>query len=146
MRKISAALLMFASVLSTALLAGTAPASAAGVKTYYVTVYTANVSGAGTDANIDLTILGDTGTFGPKRLDDKFDNFEAGRTDTFGPFNAQDLGHIGGIWLRKDGSGSAWLPAFVDIYNASDNEHTHCEVNGWYPNGPANRYWDCVNA
>ena len=43
---------------------------------YKVTVYTSNVKGAGTDANVFAEIRGDLGTTGPHKLDDKKNNFE----------------------------------------------------------------------
>jgi lipoxygenase homology domain-containing protein 1 len=38
------------------------------VKEYIIEVYTGNVSGAGTDANVFLTIFGDYGDSGEKQL------------------------------------------------------------------------------
>lgn len=46
---------------------------------YRVTVYTGNKIGAGTDADVFITLYGKHGDSGPIMLDDKKNNFEAGK-------------------------------------------------------------------
>lgn len=46
---------------------------------YKVTVYTGNKRGAGTDADVFITLYGDSGESGAIMLDDKKNNFEAGQ-------------------------------------------------------------------
>jgi hypothetical protein len=50
---------------------------------YQVTVVTSDVRGAGTDADVMLTMVGDKGSAGPFKLDDSKNNLERGQTDTF---------------------------------------------------------------
>lgn len=73
--------------------------------TYRVTVQTGDVKGAGTDANVYLTMFGDKvllslrhflicctkGEHGPIRLDTAKDNFERGKLDVF-HVDCKDLG------------------------------------------------------
>ena len=46
---------------------------------YKVTTYTGNKRGAGTDANVTVTLFGDQGDSGEKPLDNKKNNFEQGK-------------------------------------------------------------------
>jgi hypothetical protein len=46
---------------------------------YRVTVYTGNKRGAGTDADVFITLYGKLGESGAMILDDKKNNFEAGK-------------------------------------------------------------------
>ena len=45
---------------------------------YKVSVYTGNKSGAGTDANVYITLFGENGDSGEKIIDDNKNNFERG--------------------------------------------------------------------
>ena len=42
-------------------------------------VFTGTKSGAGTDANVRITLYGDFGVCGPKVLDNSDNNFESGK-------------------------------------------------------------------
>ena len=46
---------------------------------YKVSTYTGNVRGAGTDANVKITIFGQNGDSGEHCLDNSRNNFEKGR-------------------------------------------------------------------
>ena len=46
---------------------------------YKVTVFTGNKSGAGTDADVFITLFGNQGQTDKTKLDNKKDNFEAGQ-------------------------------------------------------------------
>lgn len=48
-------------------------------RTYIVTIQTGNLRGAGTDANVYITLYGSEGSSGEKRLDNDPANFERGR-------------------------------------------------------------------
>ena len=48
-------------------------------RTYIVTIQTGNLRGAGTDANVYITLRGSEGSSGEKRLDNDPANFERGR-------------------------------------------------------------------
>ena len=45
---------------------------------YKVSVYTGDRSGAGTDANVYITLFGENGDSGEKIIDDNKNNFERG--------------------------------------------------------------------
>lgn len=49
------------------------------MKQYKVTVYTGNKRGAGTDADVFIILYGDLGKSGVILLDNKKNNFEAGK-------------------------------------------------------------------
>jgi hypothetical protein len=46
---------------------------------YKVTVYTGDKRGAGTDANVFITLFGDAGDSGERKLDTSKNNFERGK-------------------------------------------------------------------
>ncbi len=50
------------------------------VSKYKVTVVTADKRGAGTDANVSITLFGESGDSGEKKLDNSKNNFERGRS------------------------------------------------------------------
>jgi hypothetical protein len=54
-----------------------------GLVSYEVRVATSDVRGAGTDADISITLYGDRGDSGPLALASSANDFERGRTDTF---------------------------------------------------------------
>ena len=75
---------------------------------YRVTVITSDRRGAGTDANVHITLFGAAGDSGPRRLENSKNNFERGATDTFeveaaiGPIERLRIGH------DNSGLGPAW--------------------------------------
>jgi len=75
---------------------------------HLIEVTTGDVRGAGTDANVDITLHGTEGTFGPHRLETSANDFERGRVDRFqveclvGRVESLRIGHDG------RGLGSAW--------------------------------------
>jgi hypothetical protein len=71
---------------------------------YRVTVVTGNVRGAGTDANVYLTVVGDKGKVDKVHLDNSKNNFERGRVDVFA-ISSLDLGEIKHIVIEHDGKG-----------------------------------------
>ena len=50
-------------------------------KTYIISTKTGSMRGAGTDANVFITLFGNEGTSGERRLDNDVANFERGRQD-----------------------------------------------------------------
>ena len=46
---------------------------------YLVHIYTGDKWGAGTDANVIITVFGEEGDSGEKKLDNNKNNFESGR-------------------------------------------------------------------
>jgi len=72
--------------------------------TYKVLVTTSDRRGAGTDANVLLTLFGSAGDSGERKLESSGNNFERNQTDTFG-FDCVDLGELQRIIIRHDNSG-----------------------------------------
>jgi lipoxygenase homology domain-containing protein 1 len=92
---------------------------AAATTTYVVSVTTGSVRGAGTDANVTLTLFGVKGDSGPLVLRDSrsFKNkFEQGHTDIF-LLEAMDIGDVKKVRLAHDNSGasSAWFVEKVAV-------------------------------
>lgn len=79
-------------------------------KSYIVTVVTGDVRGAGTQANVFLTLEGSHGNSGERLLDNDKDNFTRGRTDTF-LVPSSHLGSLNKLTLRHDNTGlhPGWL-------------------------------------
>lgn len=87
-------------------------------------VFTGNKSGAGTNANVFLTMFGDKGDSGEHQLsksENHFDKFEKNQVDKFYIENA-DLGKLTKIFIRHDDSGirSDW---FLDRVEINDDLH-----------------------
>ncbi|KAL4225448.1 Lipoxygenase y domain-containing protein 1 [Mactra antiquata] len=71
---------------------------------YKVTVYTGNVRGAGTDANVYIVLFGENGDSGQKFLDDSNNNFERGKSDQF-VIECPCLGRLDRIRIGHDNAG-----------------------------------------
>lgn len=84
---------------------------------------TGDVRGAGTDANVYITLHGSSGVMSDKLLESHPENFERGRTDVF-TVRTQDLGEIERLDLRHDNTGPspAWYIERVSV--------TEDKVNG----------------
>ncbi|MHC5905582.1 PLAT/LH2 domain-containing protein [Streptomyces sp. S6] len=97
---------------------------------YRISVYTGDRSGAGTDANVYITIYGARGVAGPIKLDNSENNFERGKTDRF-TLGLPDVGRVQRINIRHDNSGEkpGWYLNKVTI-----------DVNGDHPKFPCNRW------
>ncbi|XP_052229243.1 lipoxygenase homology domain-containing protein 1-like isoform X2 [Dreissena polymorpha] len=93
-------------------------------KTYTVKVKTGDKSGCGTNANVFLTIAGDKGDTGERKLaksETHMDKFERNQEDVF-KIEAADLGKIYKIRVRHDNSGfsPAWYLEKVEIIDDKD--------------------------
>ena len=95
-------------------------------KKYTVKVYTGDVKGAGTDANVFINIFGSTGNTGERKLlksETHTDKFERGQVDIFA-IEAVDLGKVFKVKIRHDNSmfGPAWFLDKVEVIDPVDNE------------------------
>lgn len=61
--------------------------------TYKIEVFTGDRFGAGTDAEVSIELIGETGKSGLRVLDNANDNFERNKVDVFGVETA-DIGKI----------------------------------------------------
>lgn len=105
----------------------------AGLVPYQVTVVTSDVRGAGTDADVMLTMVGDKGSAGPFKLDDSKNNFERGQTDTF-TVQAREVGALQHIQIscKGGGLGAAWHLAHVTITHPLTQSVTRFDYNNWF--------------
>ncbi|XP_051659728.1 lipoxygenase homology domain-containing protein 1 [Manacus candei] len=96
------------------------------VHTYKITVFTGDIYGAGTDANVFLNIYGDLGDMGERKLsksETNFNKFERGQEDTF-TIEAVDLGIVYKIKIRHDNSmfSPDWFLEKVEILDETTEE------------------------
>ncbi|XP_042187934.1 lipoxygenase homology domain-containing protein 1 [Callorhinchus milii] len=100
---------------------------------YEIIVVTGDVKGAGTDANVFLTIYGTNGNSGCRQLKQKFRNlFERGRTDRF-LLEMLDLGELYRLRAEQDGGGHAagWLLERMEITNIATGVSTIFPCGKW---------------
>jgi len=86
---------------------------------YGFSVKTADKTGAGTDSNITMTIIGDKGQTTAQVVNPLISGnaFERNQTDTFTLSNAADVGTITGLVIQSDGqyAGSAWDLEWITV-------------------------------
>ncbi|XP_063051831.1 lipoxygenase homology domain-containing protein 1 [Engraulis encrasicolus] len=93
---------------------------------YKVSVRTGDTSGAGTDANVFLTVYGDLGDTGERKLrksETNSNKFERGAVDKF-TIEAVDLGLVYKIKIRHDNSmlGADWYLDQVEVVDEDTDE------------------------
>jgi len=100
---------------------------------YNVVVKTGNVRGSGTDANVFLDIVGAKFASGRRKLDNMWNNFESGQTDTFN-IESIDVGEIQKIVLGHDnsGAGPGWFCESVTITNTQTKKDWNFIVQRWF--------------
>lgn len=102
---------------------------------YRVTVRTGDVSGAGTDANIFITINGTKGSISNRALDTAGHNdFERNQSDVYNLNGFPDIGEITSITVRSDdsGLGSGWYVAYIDVYSSKTGQNVRFTCNCWF--------------
>ncbi|XP_013416715.1 lipoxygenase homology domain-containing protein 1 isoform X2 [Lingula anatina] len=107
--------------------------SLANVK-YKIIVKTGDEWGAGTNANVFMTLYGTNGDTGKRQLDQKFrDLFERNQTDEF-EIEVLDLGELTKMRIEHDNSGfrPAWLLEKVEVINQATNKSTIFPCNKWF--------------
>lgn len=100
---------------------------------YEVIVTTGYEPGAGTDANVFVTIFGANGDTGKRELKQKMRNlFERGSTDRFF-LETLELGELRKVRVEHDGSGyySGWLVDKVEVTNTSTGVATIFTCGRW---------------
>ena len=78
-------------------------------------MYTSDLRGAGTDANVTLEMHGKAGSVGETRLDTAANNFERGAKDVF-RVSASDIGELERLVVAHDGSGEALQALALHIF------------------------------
>jgi hypothetical protein len=102
---------------------------------YRVNVYTGNLSplaGAGTDANVYITLYGDKASSDELSLDNAGNNFEQGAVDTFALYLGE-LGNIESIKVRHDNKFPfpGWYLDRVSIRNEDTDQEWTFPCNRW---------------
>jgi hypothetical protein len=96
------------------------PCAANGSVDYEVTIHTADVDEAGTNANVFITLFGQCGESPETELDiDDYDDFERNATDRYLVTANQDLGIITSVKIRHNNSedGSGWMLDYINVKN-----------------------------
>lgn len=91
------------------------------------------MKGAGTDANVFITLYGSNGDSGKRPLTQKFRNlFERGRTDRF-VVEMLDLGELMRVKVEHDNSknSSGWYLECVEITNTANSVTTIFLCGKW---------------
>ncbi|CAL1540914.1 unnamed protein product [Lymnaea stagnalis] len=100
-----------------------------------VTTKTSKEPGSGTDANVTLTVFGNTGDSGPLVLGEKGkEYFEPGRTDQFDIWlDPDEIGTIRKIRLQHDNSGQSpeWRVDQLLMENTDTREKHKFDINRW---------------
>lgn len=99
---------------------------------YKVTVVTGDVPGAGTDANVYLSIYGDVASSTDNRLNSTLASFEKGQTDYF-YLTLPELGNLQKITIYHDNTGVApgWYLDRVIITNSSTSQYWTFSCSCW---------------
>ncbi|KAM4704966.1 oxygen-regulated protein 1 [Rhinophrynus dorsalis] len=102
---------------------------------HLIKVYTGDVTGAGTDANVHIVLFSEQDSFGPVQLTQSLEQqnpFERGKVDTF-KIKTTNLGKISHIEIGHDGKGvgSGWFLDKIEIVNMSTKEETLFSCNRW---------------
>ncbi|XP_016111282.1 lipoxygenase homology domain-containing protein 1 [Sinocyclocheilus grahami] len=101
--------------------------------TYEVHIFTGNMMGAGSDANVFINFYGENGDTGerPLRKSNHLNKFERGQEDTFS-ITAVELGPLKKLRIRHDNSHqSAWYLDRVEIVDTKDDTTYYFPCNRW---------------
>ncbi|XP_004684062.1 PREDICTED: lipoxygenase homology domain-containing protein 1 [Condylura cristata] len=99
---------------------------------YEVKVYTGDVIGAGTDADVVINIFGEYGDTGERRLENEKDNFEKGAEDKF-MLDAPDLGQLMKINIGHNNKGrsAGWFLSKIIIEDIGNKRKYDFPLNRW---------------
>lgn len=94
-------------------------------ESYYFRIHTADISGAGTDSNIYIKLIGANGSTDFMHLTDSGTGNQCERDDTeyYVLTGKQNIGKIKKIQIKKDtaGAGEAWALDYIYLYNKKQN-------------------------
>uniref|UniRef100_A0A8C4ZN74 Lipoxygenase homology PLAT domains 1 n=1 Tax=Gadus morhua TaxID=8049 RepID=A0A8C4ZN74_GADMO len=100
---------------------------------YLVSVFTADMKGSGTDADVFINIFGEFGDTGERRLNSDKDNFERGTEDKF-TIDSPNLGRLRKITIGHNnrGSSAGWFLDKVSVDDMGNKEIYEFPVNQWF--------------
>ena len=100
---------------------------------FVVDVYTGNESGAGTDANVEISITGTEGCIPLKKLDGSGNLFEKGDKDSFTICSEKSIGDVSTIAIKQDGKGafSSWYLKKVVVTDVVSKVQKVFVANRW---------------
>ncbi|MGH0156164.1 UNVERIFIED_CONTAM: hypothetical protein FKN15_047648 [Acipenser sinensis] len=100
---------------------------------YIVSVFTPDIKGSGTDADVFLNIFGENGDTGERRLDNDKNNFERGSEDKF-TIEAPNLGRLRKITIghNNKGSSAGWFLDKVIVDDMGNKAVYEFPVNRWF--------------
>ncbi|XP_018651766.1 putative loxhd1 [Schistosoma mansoni] len=99
------------------------------MNTYEVRITTGDKAYAGTDASVYITLFGENGDSGERKLTKSLthrNKFERGQTDVF-QLEIVDLGKINKVRIRHDNSGvnPSWYLSTIEVFNISKSQSVH---------------------
>jgi len=102
------------------------------IVTYEIHVTTGSKRGAGTDADVRISLLGSLGITADFLLDNDKDNFEAGKVDSF-LIDHLDVGEVQSIRIGHNdkGIGAGWFLLKVEIKNQANGKKWGFPCNMW---------------
>ncbi|XP_075955406.1 lipoxygenase homology domain-containing protein 1 isoform X2 [Anarhichas minor] len=100
---------------------------------YIVSVFTADVKGSGTDADVFINIFGEFGNTGERRLDNDKNNFEKGTEDKF-TMEAPNLGKVRKITIghNNKGTSAGWFVDKVVVDDMGNKLVYEFPVSRWF--------------
>ncbi|CAL8249227.1 unnamed protein product [Merluccius merluccius] len=100
---------------------------------YVVSVFTTDIKGSGTDADVFINIFGEFGDTGERRLDNDKNNFEKGTEDKF-TIEAPNLGKVRKITIghNNKGSSAGWSVDKVSLDDLGNKTLYDFPVNRWF--------------
>ncbi|XP_037228557.1 lipoxygenase homology domain-containing protein 1-like [Falco rusticolus] len=103
------------------------------INKYVVRVFTGDISGSGTDADVFINIFGEKGDTGVRKLDNDKDNFEKGAEDKF-TLDAPNLGRLRKINIghNNKGGSAGWFLAKVIIEDIGNKCVYEFPVGRWF--------------
>ncbi|XP_061879941.1 lipoxygenase homology domain-containing protein 1-like [Entelurus aequoreus] len=100
---------------------------------YMVSVFTADIKGSGTDADVFINIFGEFGDTGERLLNTEKNNFEKGTEDKF-TIEAPNLGKVRKITIghNNKGSSAGWFVDKVTVDDLGNKVVYEFPINRWF--------------
>lgn len=100
---------------------------------YQIDVCTGEMSRAGTDANVYVTLNGVFGSTDEHKLDSTGNDFEKGKTDVFTITQARDVGELLSLRIRHDNFGlfPGWYLKYIRVTRVNDERVWYFPCEQW---------------